>query len=333
MAQVGRAVKQGRRTWVGIAVAGCSLALQCGSAPVAPCPKTPVIATDLRHSETTVAGKGGLLLRVQTWLPATSPARATLVVVHGLKDHGDRYAGLASDLAQGGWAVHALDLRGHGKSPGEKVWVESFDDYAQDVAQVVAFARQMTPDRPLFVFGHSMGGAIATLYTLDAKPAPDGLVLSAPALIPGNDVTGFLIWVTRRLNSIAPHSKVLDLPDAKFSRDPKVVADIACDPLVSHEPGPAHTAAELLNALERIEGRMAELNVPLLDLHGTEDQLTNPDGSKRLVERAKTRDKTLRLYPNVQHDLLHEPEGQKIQSEIVDWLQARLPAASTATAS
>ena len=177
-----------------------------------------------------------------------------------------------------------------------------------------------------------MGGAIATLYTLGAKPAPDGLVLSAPALIPGKDVSGFLIWVTRRLNSIAPHSKVLDLPDEKFSRDPKVVADVACDPLVSHEPGPAHTAAELLNALERIEGRMAEFNVPLLALHGTVDKLTNPDGSKMLVDRAKSKDKTLKLYPGVEHDLLHEPEGPKIQGEIVDWLSAHLPATATPTA-
>lgn len=314
------------------AAAACVLAVACGGAPVAPCPATPPVASGVRHQESITKGKGELPLRVQAWLPQEGPPRATLVVVHGLKDHGDRYASLGNALAARGFAVRALDLRGHGKSPGDRVWVESFDDYVADVTAVANDARAALPDKPLFVFGHSMGGAIATLYALSAAPAPAGLVLSAPALIPGKDVSGFLIWVTKRLNSIAPHAKVLDLPDEKFSRDPKVVAAIACDPLVSHEPGPARTAAQLLAALEHIQAHMADLKMPILALHGTADKLTNPDGSAMLVKLAASKDKTLRSLAGVEHDLLHEPEGAAIQQEIVEWLAAHAAEPATPTA-
>ncbi|MBM4344138.1 MAG: lysophospholipase [Deltaproteobacteria bacterium] len=319
-----------RASWVAVAI-GLAVAA-CGSAPVAPCPAAPGVTQGVQHRESTVAGKGGLQLRVQTWAPAAGAPTASLVVVHGLKDHSNRYAGLANQLAAKGWAVWALDLRGHGQSPGERVWVEAFDDYVADVAAVADTARSALADKPLFVFGHSMGGAIATLYTLAAKPAPAGLVLSAPALVPGDDVSGFLIWLTRRIAGIAPRSKVLDLPDAKFSRDLKVVAAIACDPLVHHEAGPARTAKELLGAFDDIGARMDQMAVPLLALHGTVDKLTNPKGSQALVQRARSADKTLKLYPGVEHDLLHEPEGAAIAGDIVQWLEARLPGVPTSTA-
>ena len=311
---------------VSIAIA---LLLGCGSAQVAPCPVTVEAPSDVQRNLTQRAGKDGVTLSVQRWQALAQPPKATLVLVHGLKDHGDHYAVLSARLARQGIQVVAADLRGHGRSTGERAWTEQFSDYVDDTASLLRDVALEAPDRPLFLFGHSMGGAIAALTVLDKKPVLAGLVLSAPALTPGADVSGFLISVTKMLASIAPHSKVLDLPDEKFSRDPKVVASMACDPLISHEPGPARTAAELLRSMERLGPRMAEFELPLLVLHGSADVVTNPEGSNLLVEMAKSKDKALKLFPGLYHDLWHEPEHAQVEDALLQWLAAHLPAEGT----
>ncbi|MBI5610549.1 MAG: lysophospholipase [Deltaproteobacteria bacterium] len=307
--------------------------LACSSPPLAPCPVAVPVPAGLERTVTQRTGVGGIQLSVQRWRDPAHPPRATLVLVHGLKDHGDHYAEFSARLAQQGVQVVAADLRGHGRSGGERVWIEQFGEYLDDTAALIGEVVAEAPQRPVFLFGHSMGGAIATLTLLDKKPAIAGLILSAPALVPGADVSGFLIGVTKAIASIAPHSAVLDLPDDKFSRDPKVVAGMACDPLIDHEKGPARTAAELLRAMARIESRMAEVSVPVLALHGTADVVTNPEGSKQLIAKAKSTDKTLKEFPGLYHDLWHEPEHAQVEDAALTWLAAHigaeLPAAST----
>lgn len=256
------------------------------------------------------------------WLPDGTP-RAVIVLVHGLRDHSARYDALARALVEADIAVHAFDLRGHGKSAGDRVWVETFDDYVDDVERFLKLVSTQVSGKPLFLFGHSMGGAIATLTTLTRKPALAGLVLSAPALKPGDEVSPFLISVTGFLSRILPRLPVLKLPDAAFSRVPAAVADMVADPLIENGSGPARTASELLGALGRIGASMETLSTPVLLLHGTADKLTNPEGSKALHARAASTDKTLRLFDGWFHDLLHEPEAALVITEIVDWVEAR----------
>ncbi len=281
-------------------------------------------AAGLVHADGRFAGAGGLSLYEQSWRPAGA-VRAAVVIVHGLKDHSDHYGDLARALAADGFAVYAMDLRGHGRSAGDRVWVDSFDDYLDDLDAFVKRVREREPGKPVFLFGHSMGGAIVTLWTLTRQPDLAGVILSGPALQPGAGVNGFLIAVTKLLGSLAPHLRVLDLKDADFSRDPAVVAAMKSDPLILHKPGPARTAAELLRAFERIHAREAELNVPLLDLHGSADKLTNPAGSRELVAKAASKDKTLKIYDGLYHDLLHEPEKAQVMADVIAWIEARAP--------
>ncbi|MBS2026446.1 MAG: lysophospholipase [Deltaproteobacteria bacterium] len=274
------------------------------------------------HAEFGVEGVGGLPLFAQSWRPDGAP-KAALVIVHGLKDYSTRYSAFADQAVQHGYAVYAFDLRGHGKSAGDRVTIDSFDDYLGDLDKVMAMVRTREPGKPVFLFGHSMGGCIVTLYTLRQKPDLKGLILSGPALKPGDDVSKFLIASTHIVSAVAPGLPVLDLPNANFSRDPQVVADMDKDPLVSQGKGPAHTAAQLLDAMEEIDSKMEQLQAPLFDLHGTADKLTNPEGSKELVKRAASTDKTLKLYEGLYHDLLHEPERAQVMSDILAWMDAR----------
>lgn len=281
----------------------------------------PALAAPI-HENGGFPGTGGVNLYQQAWRPQ-GPIKAVLVVMHGLRDHSDRYGLLAETLTAKGYAVYAFDIRGHGKSAGQRVWVESFDDYVADFASFVEEVRVREAGKPIFLFGHSMGGAIVTLYTLGKHPAISGVVLSAPALMPGSNVSPFLIGMTGFLGRVAPGLPVLELKSEDFSRDPKVVAAMDADPLIEGKPGPARTAAELLGALGRIQTQVASLDVPVLALHGSADRVTNPEGSKQLVQRAMASDKTLKVYDGAFHDLLHEPERDQVLADISGWLDAR----------
>ncbi len=262
----------------------------------------------------------------QYWKP--QKPKAVLIIVHGLKDHSSRYASLSEQLVSHGYAVYALDLRGHGKSEGERAFVSSFDDYLRDLDLFYDKVRRTEPSKPIFLFGHSMGGAIALLFTLDRNPEIRGLALSAPALKVPSNVSPLLVWFTKRLGGIAPKRSVLKLDNKLFTRDMEALAAMTSDPLIYNKPHPAKTAAELLRAIERIQKTMPSLTTPIILMHGTADKITNPDGSRQLNEVALSKDKTLRLYEGHYHDLLHDLENSDVAGDLLQWLDGHSDSSS-----
>ncbi len=297
----------------------------CGGPPVLPLRHGGNVsqnAVDIDHGIDTIVAKDATKIFIQWWKPKTK-ARAAVILVHGLKDHSNRYAPLAEKLSRDGFAVYALDLRGHGHSSGMRVWVESFDDYLDDVGLLAKRVATEVGPTKTFVFGHSMGGAIATLYTLKHQSELSGLVLSGAAL--QADVSWVKSVGTKVVGTLAPRAGVFDLDIEKFSRDPSVVQECKNDPLVYQEGAPAHTAVELLAAIDRIGEHMPDVTLPLFVLHGTADTITPPAGSKELHARARSKDKTIILYPGLVHDLVHEPEREKVMDDIEAWLRERAP--------
>ena len=312
--------------WIGLVLSSLLFGCATASYQSGLRPKTAPV-TDANHEEGRFSGTQNTNLFEQSWKPLNGPTKAILIIVHGLKDHSDRYAEVARKLTQNGFGVYAFDLRGHGDSEGRRVWTDSFDDYITDLELFYDYVHKLEPNQPIYLFGHSMGGAIVTSFVLKhqnlyTRPV-EGMVLSAPALKPGEDINGFLIGVTKMLGSITPSLAVLDLDDDKFSRDPKVVQDMKNDPLIYHGKGPARTAKELLKALASIQERMTDVTIPFITLHGTKDGLTNPDGSREIFKLAKAKDKSIRIYEGVYHDLLHEPEKDKIYGDMLAWLNAQ----------
>jgi len=282
----------------------------------------PPVPPDVVHAESRMPTADGLELLTQSWKPQ-GDTKAVLVVVHGLKDYSDRYADFAHAATQHGYAVYALDLRGHGDSPGDRVWVTRFDDYVNDLDAFMQRVRAAEPDKPVFLFGHSMGGAIVTLYTLTKKPELAGLITSGAAL--KRDAPALLVGSVKVFSAIAPKLAVFELDDTKFSRDPKVVASMKDDPLIYDGKGPARTAAEIIGAIDRIREQSKTMTVPLLAMHGSKDQVTPPAGSKELVEAAASTDKTFKSWDGLYHDLLHEPEKQQVVDLVLAWMDARAP--------
>ncbi|WP_063548595.1 alpha/beta hydrolase [Burkholderia territorii] len=272
----------------------------------------------------------GLELASYRW-PAgdgNQPARATVALVHGLAEHAGRYAALAARLNAAGIGVLAIDLRGHGQSPGKRAWIARFDDYLNDADALVAEAAR--DDTPLFLMGHSMGGAIAALHAIERAPVRGhtlaGLVLSSPALAPGRDVPRWMLAMSRFISRVWPTFPAIRIDAALLSRDPAVVAANRADPLVHHGAVPARTGAEILDAMARIERGRDALRVPVLVYHGTEDKLTEPDGSRAFGARAGSPDRTLTLYEGGFHETMNDLERDRVIDALIAWIHAHAPA-------
>lgn len=278
-----------------------------------------------RHFEGFFKVADNLELYEQCWRP--EDPIAAVVVVHGYAEHSGRYGWVASQLVTQGFAVYAFDLRGHGNSPGDRVFVRSFDDYFADLEIFLQRIQTKEPGKPLLLLGHSMGGAISALFTIRKKPGLHGLVLSSAALATSDDISPLLARVAPVISWLLPKLPTVLLDSSAISRDPEVVRRYKTDSLIYQGRIPARTSAEILRAIAEIQSRAHEMDLPLLLLHGTADRLTNVEGSKTVYANASAKDKSLKLYNGFYHELLNEPERAQVLSDITSWLRGRLPAA------
>lgn len=267
----------------------------------------------------------GLSLFTQGWQPS-GPPRAAVVIVHGLAEHSGRYGHLALPLTERGLAVLTYDQRGHGRSDGPSTFTPSFDHYLDDLGLFMTSVRTRHPGVPLFLFGHSMGGAVAALYVLERDDDLRGLILSSPALALPNSPPALLQGPAALLGRLLPHLPTLAIDRALVSRDPVVVEEAREDPLNYHGRVPARTGTEIVAATGRIERQMEKLTLPLLLFHGTADALTLPEGTQRLYDRARSEDKTLHLYDGFYHETFNEPapDRRRVLADLQSWIIDRV---------
>lgn len=280
---------------------------------------TQTIAPAAREEK--VASKGGVQVLVRSWKPAM-PARAVVAIVHGVKSHGGYYAWAAERLTAAGYAVYALDLRGRGRSDGPRLYIDHLDEYLADVQTLVGLAASREPGLPVFLLGHSAGGVISSVYTLDHQAELAGFVCESFAyrVFAPKPVLTLVRWLSR----IVPRLPVLRLKTADFSRDPAAVQAMIDDPTGVHrEAQPARTVAELLVGTDRLEREFSRIRLPVLIMHGTADRVTNPAGSQEFFDAAGAADKTLKLYDAHAHDLLNDLGREQVMADIVAWLDAR----------
>ena len=275
-------------------------------------------------TQETVTGVTGLNIFFRSWLPARN-AEAVLVIVPGFNAHSGYYDWVAEQLVGEGLAVYALDLRGRGHSDGERFFVQAFEDYVRDVEAVMAVVASRVPGLPVYMLGHSAGGVVSCLYTLDHQGELAGLVCESFAHeIPA---PSFVLAVFKGLSHVAPHAHILHLPNERFSRDPKVVEAMNSDPLIAHETQPTQTMAAMVRADERLKKEFSLITLPLLIMHGTADKNTNPSGSQHFYDAAGSTDKTLRLYEGGFHDLVNDIDKEIVMLDIKIWLDPRTTAA------
>ncbi len=274
----------------------------------------------MKHREMQFPGCQDVAIHGQAWLPERA-ARAIIVISHGLAEHGGRYAGLASRLVEKGYAVYALDHRGHGRSGGERANIDRFDYLVSDLGTFIGRAQRQHPDTPVILLGHSMGGAVALACALKYHNVLRALVLSAPALAAGEAVPAPKLWMAKLLSAVSPNTGALTLPASAVSRDPAVVRAYENDPLVYRGSIPARTLVELLAAMRHLQEKAHELRLPVLIQHGTGDTLVPIAAVQPVYQHlGQSKSRTLQVYEGLYHEVYNEPERDRVIGDLEAWL-------------
>jgi len=277
----------------------------------------------MQHNEGKFQGRNNLNLYYQSWLPEGAPI-AVLLVVHGLAEHSGRYTNVVNYFVPKGYAVYSFDLRGHGKSEGKYGYVERFSYYLDDLKTYYDKVSQENKGRKIFLVGHSMGGTIATAYTIDHQNELNGLIVSGAVLKAGASVTKLAILMARVLSFLMPKMGVTALDASAVSRDKAVVDAYAHDPLNYTGKISARLGAELLNEIEKLPAKIPGISLPILIMHGSADRLSDPTSSKMLYDLVQSKDKTLKYYDGFYHEIFNDPDRQQVFSDMEAWLKLHI---------
>jgi len=275
----------------------------------------------MERQEFTFFGAGTTTLWGQYWRPQVP--RAVLLIVHGFGEHSGRYAYLLPSLTTAGYAVYALDHRGHGRSPGKRGHIDRFDEYLDDVAALSAFAQAASPNLPVALLGHSLGGLIALIYAIRNPSGLTGVVASAPLLTKPN-ISPLLLTVAQLLSRVAPNFALdAGLNGTTISRDPAEVERYISDPHV-HAKSTARAGSEIMRAVDWAQAHAGDLAVPLLLYHGDADPLVPIEGSRRFFAAVQERDKQFLERPGGYHESHNDLGRAELFALLVAWLNAHL---------
>jgi acylglycerol lipase len=278
----------------------------------------------MKHEEGFFKGVRDNRIYYQYWLPEDE-TKAVLLVVHGLAEHSGRYMNLVHHFLPLGYAVYAFDHLGHGRSDGQRVYVERFTDFTDTLTLFRKMIRDWQKDKPVFLVGHSMGGLIGALYLLDHQKELAGAVLSGPAVKIPDNIPAVTIFLGKALSVLAPRLGLIAPPEASgVSRDPAVVQAYETDPLVYRGKMTPRLGSEMLKVMRCVATESSRITLPLLILQGSADRLVDPSGAQMLHNRVASPDKRIILYEGLYHEVFNEPEHDQVLKDVETWLEAHL---------
>ena len=273
-------------------------------------------------TEGTVTSRDGTALAYRTWPIEAKPA-ITFAVVHGLGEHAGRYQRFAAGMAKHGMATYAVDLRSHGKSPGQRGHIDSFDQWTDDCAAFVNFVKKQVGGGEVVLLGHSFGGVAVLGTVLSGKV--QGLKrfnVSSPALKVKVAVPGWKISLAKGASKVAPRLALdNEVNPATISRIQSVVDDYKSDPLV-HGKISSRLYTEYLKAVRDIFERAEQIKTPFLILAGTDDALIDPEGSKELHDKTRVVS-TFELLQGRYHEPFNDVGNDEVFALIARWLTAK----------
>lgn len=266
-------------------------------------------------------GRDGARLHLVHAVPEAPPT-AHVVVVHGYGEHGGRYLDLADALVGSGMAVHLPDLRGHGHSSGRRSVIWDAGRLTGDLTLLLE-SLQAEPG-PLALFGHSFGGALAVRVAQERPDLLDALVVTAPYLATALEDPPWLFRLSAFASYLLPWLRTRPIDAGVVSGLPEEVRRYSDDPLVDRRGVPLVSVREMHALGPLVLAEAERLVTPTLIVHGALDRLSHPEGSRLLARAAASGDVTLRVLEEAFHDVLHDVEGTRARSGIIEWLVDRL---------
>jgi alpha-beta hydrolase superfamily lysophospholipase len=244
--------------------------------------------------------------------------------VHGISEHSGRYAAVVDGLTAAGFVVCAFDLRGHGRSEGQRGHIDRWSQYRGDVTAYLKQVNARYPGLPVFIYGHSLGALIVAEYVLSNPAGLEGMIVSGIPLIPTGVAKKPLVLLARSLSHVWPTFSVsLGVDGTRLSRDPAAVKAYDEDPLV-HHTATARWGTETLDAIDRVKSRMSEIGLPILILHGEADPVNSVEGSKELFAAVSSKDKELHTYPGGKHEPHNDIVREQVVADVEKWLTRQL---------
>jgi alpha-beta hydrolase superfamily lysophospholipase len=266
-----------------------------------------------------VGGGVKLCLRVAQ---VTGPIRADVLLTHGLGEHTGRYAHVAAALAGRGIRLLAYDLRGHGRSSGRRGDVERYEDFLDDLCAVSAQAPWS--GRPVFLFGHSLGGQVTLRHLQRDRPAVAGAIVASPWLRLAFEPPRWKVAVARVAMRFAPGLRfATGMRLDRLSRDTEHVRAITDSGLTGHRIS-ARMFFAVSEAGELALREAHAVQVPLLLLHGDADPITHWRTTEEFSRQPGPTEKMLKIYPGVLHEAHNDVGRDQVLRDIADWIESRL---------
>lgn len=263
--------------------------------------------------------KDNLKLFGHSWQPDTEAPKASVALVHGMGEHIMRYDHWAKKFVNRGYAVTGMDHRGHGRSEGKRGHIHSYESLLLDVDMLIKKSLEFFPDKPVILYGHSLGGNIVLNHALTRKNISCYIVTS-PWLRLSFKPSSIKLALAKTMKRILPGLlQPSGLNVGHISHDPEVVKAYENDPLVHDRI----SVRMFIGAYTRGEWALAnagKLDRSVLLMHGGDDKITSADASHRFAEKAG-KHVELKIWEEMYHELHNEKIKDEVFEYIIDWLK------------
>jgi alpha-beta hydrolase superfamily lysophospholipase len=279
----------------------------------------------MNYTSKVYASFDGMKLSGYLWEPQETP-KAIINLVHGFGEYSERYDHWAMRFVEKGFAIHAIDYRGHGKSDGRRGHIKEHDDFLKDIDVLIKESKKLYPNLPQFIYGHSMGGNIVTNYILKRENNFKGAIISSPWYRLAFTPSVLILFFARIMNKIYPKFTQKSTLDVKgISHDQEVVAAYLSDPLI-HEKISARMFYEIYKTGQWVLENTDKIELPILIQHGNDDNVTSYKASKEFADAAKKLNKeiTYKEWDGLYHELHNELEKDKIFEFVHSWIEEKL---------